>query len=159
MAPPNNTTSSRRTGRVTLQDVAEEAGVGTMTGSRPLNKPDIVSVAFRQGILKAVAKTGYVPNPAASGSQVEIDGRSLRRIRGFQSALTARRPPGGQIQSVNESSSIGVGRRLLSEVLESIQRRTRFFWQRRFGGGSASSGASPATTIARISTPLRSSHS
>ncbi len=41
--------------------------MGTMTVSRALNKPHMVSEAFRQRILKAVAKTGYVPNRAASG--------------------------------------------------------------------------------------------
>jgi hypothetical protein len=38
-----------------------------MTVSRALNKPHLVSEAFRQRILDAVAKTGYVPNRAASG--------------------------------------------------------------------------------------------
>ena len=267
MTAKNNSLSSRRTGRVTLQDVADEAGVGTMTVSRALNKPHMVSEAFRERILKAVAKTGYVPNRTASGlasggvalipvvlptlhhsvyvplldglhsvlpraglgilvscteyminheetlvadllgwnprgiilsgidhspatrtrlkkaripvievmdtdgapvdrsvgfsheavgstaanyladlgrrnivyagTQVEIDGRSIRRIRGFQNALAARLRPSSQIQSLNESSSIGVGRRLLSEVLDKYPKTDAIF----FGNDDLAAGA------------------
>ena len=267
MTAKNSSFSPRRTGRVTVQDVADEAGVGTMTVSRALNKPHMVSEAFRQRILKAVAKTGYVPNRAASGlasggvalipvilptlhhavyvpildglhsvlpkagfeiliscteymadseetlvanllgwnprgiilsgidhtpatrarlkkaripvievmdtdgppldrsvgfsheavgstaanyladlgrrnivyagTQVEIDGRSVRRLRGFQSALAGRGLPNGNIQSSDEPSSIGVGRRLMSGVLETFSKADAIF----FGNDDLAAGA------------------
>jgi len=267
MPHQNRSISPRRTGRVTLQDVADAVGAGTMTVSRALNKPHLVSEAFRQRILDAVAKTGYVPNRAASGlasggvalipvilptlhhsvyvslldglhsvlpkagfeilvscteymtdreealvadllgwnprgiilsgidhsaatrtrlkkaripvievmdtdgtpvdrsvgfsheavgstaanylvdlgrgnivyagTQVEIDGRSVRRVRGFQTALAARGLPDGKIQSLNEPSSIGLGRRLLSEVLEKYPKTDAIF----FGNDDLAAGA------------------
>ncbi|WP_375738573.1 LacI family DNA-binding transcriptional regulator [Pseudomonas boanensis] len=50
----------------TLQDVARMAGVSSMTVSRALTKPDIVSEQTRQKIDHAVRELGYVPNLAAS---------------------------------------------------------------------------------------------
>jgi LacI family gluconate utilization system Gnt-I transcriptional repressor len=76
-------------------------------------------------------------NIVYAGTQVEIDGRSVRRIRGFQSALVARRLPRSQIQSLDESSSIGVGRRLLSEALEKYPKTDAIF----FGNDDLAAGA------------------
>jgi LacI family gluconate utilization system Gnt-I transcriptional repressor len=59
------TPKSRASGRVTLADVAALAGVGTMTASRAINQPDLVSEALRARVEQAVAKLGYVPNGAA----------------------------------------------------------------------------------------------
>jgi LacI family gluconate utilization system Gnt-I transcriptional repressor len=56
---------SRASGRVTLADVAAHAGVGTMTASRVLSQPDLVSPALRARVEQAVAALGYVPNRAA----------------------------------------------------------------------------------------------
>ncbi|MEG0056870.1 LacI family DNA-binding transcriptional regulator [Hafnia sp.] len=56
----------RSTGRVTLADVARLAGVGSMTVSRALRKPDQVSDKLREKIESAVSELGYVPNLAAS---------------------------------------------------------------------------------------------
>ena len=56
---------SRASGRVTLADVAALAGVATMTASRAINQPDIVSPTLRARVEQAVAKLGYVPNGAA----------------------------------------------------------------------------------------------
>jgi len=55
----------RNTGRVTLQDVANFAGVGSMTVSRALRTPDQVSDKLRQKIEEAVETLGYLPNRAA----------------------------------------------------------------------------------------------
>ncbi|KLN96977.1 LacI family DNA-binding transcriptional regulator [Moellerella wisconsensis] len=55
----------RNTGRVTLQDVAKHAGVGSMTVSRALRTPELVSDKLRQKIEQAVEELGYVPNLAA----------------------------------------------------------------------------------------------
>lgn len=58
---------SRSKNRVTVKDVAERAGVGTMTVSRALRAPGSVSEKLRIRIDKAVADLGYVPNRLAGG--------------------------------------------------------------------------------------------
>jgi LacI family transcriptional regulator, gluconate utilization system Gnt-I transcriptional repressor len=52
---------------VTLGDVARHVGVGLMTVSRALRKPEMVSEPIRAKILKAVDELGYVRNRVASG--------------------------------------------------------------------------------------------
>ncbi len=52
-----------RTARI--QDVAKLADVSTATVSRALATPERVSPEARARVLEAIAKTGYVPNPAA----------------------------------------------------------------------------------------------
>ncbi|WP_316978466.1 HTH-type transcriptional regulator GntR [Shumkonia mesophila] len=59
--------SRNRKNRVTVKDVAERAGVGTMTVSRALRAPDSVSAKLRERIEQAVADLGYVPNRLAGG--------------------------------------------------------------------------------------------
>ncbi len=54
-----------RSGRVRMVDVAQHAGVGTITVSRALRTPGRVSPEVRQRVLKAMQATGYVPNLAA----------------------------------------------------------------------------------------------
>lgn len=56
----------RNTGRATLADVAKLAHVGTMTVSRALRHPDMVSDKLREKIDAAVAELGYIPNYSAS---------------------------------------------------------------------------------------------
>jgi LacI family transcriptional regulator, repressor for deo operon, udp, cdd, tsx, nupC, and nupG len=48
-----------------IQDVARLAGVSTATVSRALASPERVSLEMRTRVLEAIAKIGYVPNPAA----------------------------------------------------------------------------------------------
>ena len=55
----------RSTGRVTLNDVAQLAGVGAMTVSRALRTPELVSDKMRERIEAAVEELGYIPNRAA----------------------------------------------------------------------------------------------
>lgn len=55
----------RSTGRVTLNDVAQLAGVGAMTVSRALRTPELVSDKMRERIEAAVDELGYIPNRAA----------------------------------------------------------------------------------------------
>ena len=52
---------------VTLSDVARHVGVGLMTVSRALRKPEMVSDPLRAKILKAVDELGYFRNRVASG--------------------------------------------------------------------------------------------
>jgi LacI family gluconate utilization system Gnt-I transcriptional repressor len=56
---------SRASGRITLAAVAQRAGVATMTASRAITQPDMVSQALRDRVEKAVLELGYVPNRAA----------------------------------------------------------------------------------------------
>ena len=56
---------SRASGRITLAMVAQHAGVATMTASRAITQPDMVSQALRDRVDKAVLELGYVPNRAA----------------------------------------------------------------------------------------------
>ena len=55
----------RASGRVTLAEVAARAGVATMTASRAISQPDMVSPALRSRVEQAAAELGYVPNRAA----------------------------------------------------------------------------------------------
>lgn len=59
--------SRRRSGAVTLHDVARLAGVAPITASRALNTPAQVSDDVRRRVADAVARTGYVPNRLAGG--------------------------------------------------------------------------------------------
>ncbi|WP_316014146.1 LacI family DNA-binding transcriptional regulator [Roseobacter sp. HKCCA0434] len=54
-----------RNSKVTLADVAAEAEVSTITVSRALNRPEIVSEQVRKRVRDAVGRLGYVPNQAA----------------------------------------------------------------------------------------------
>ncbi|WP_317205847.1 LacI family DNA-binding transcriptional regulator [Janthinobacterium sp.] len=56
---------SRASGRSTLAEVAARAGVATMTASRAISQPDMVSPALRARVEQAVAELAYVPNRAA----------------------------------------------------------------------------------------------
>ena len=58
-------TSGSRSGRVRMVDVAQRAGVGTITVSRALRTPQQVSQEVRDRVLAAMEATGYVPNLAA----------------------------------------------------------------------------------------------
>ena len=58
--------SSRRAGRhPTVADVAREAGVSPMTVSRVINGSASVQPETRARVEEAIARIGYVPNPAA----------------------------------------------------------------------------------------------
>jgi LacI family gluconate utilization system Gnt-I transcriptional repressor len=59
------TGKARGTGRATLEEVALLAGVSTMTASRALSQPRLVSESTRVKVEQAVVELGYVPNRAA----------------------------------------------------------------------------------------------
>ncbi|MCA1802651.1 MAG: LacI family transcriptional regulator [Rhodothermaceae bacterium] len=56
---------SRRTGNITLKEVAEAVGVSTMTVSRVINNRPNVDEKTRKKILEAAKKMGYTPNHVA----------------------------------------------------------------------------------------------
>ncbi len=58
-------TRSRATGRVTLADVAQLAGVSTMTVSRALRGERAVDKELVARVQAAADKLGYLPDPAA----------------------------------------------------------------------------------------------
>lgn len=57
----------RGAGRVTLSQVASEAGVSAISVSRYFNQPDQVSPELRERIQDVVQRLGYVPNLVAGG--------------------------------------------------------------------------------------------
>ncbi len=65
-APPARA-ARRKSGGITLRDVARLAKVSAITASRALNTPDKVSPDTLERIRAAVAHTGYVPNLLAGG--------------------------------------------------------------------------------------------
>lgn len=61
------TTGSNNIDKVTLADVAEHAGVSTMTVSRVVNGQDGVGEPMRQRVKSAIEELGYRPNMVARG--------------------------------------------------------------------------------------------
>ena len=62
---PANSRRSRASGRVTLSDVAEAAGVSSMTVSRALRGERRVAPALVDRVREVAASLGYVPDLAA----------------------------------------------------------------------------------------------
>ncbi len=60
-----STTKRRKTGRVTLAQVAKHIGVTSMTVSRALRTPDAVSADMLEKVQSAVDELGYTPNQMA----------------------------------------------------------------------------------------------
>lgn len=56
---------ANRGAHVRLSDVAKKVGVSSITISRALRNPEIVSADLREIILRAVEEMGYIPNLAA----------------------------------------------------------------------------------------------
>ncbi|MGY5582355.1 LacI family DNA-binding transcriptional regulator [Vibrio cincinnatiensis] len=61
----NEPRKRKSTGNVTLADVAKHAGVGSMTVSRALRTPELVSEKLREKIQQVVDELGYIPNKTA----------------------------------------------------------------------------------------------
>src|SRR5262249_57420286 len=57
--------SARATQRVTIDEVARQAGVSPMTVSRVVNGGKYVRDDTRETVMAAVRKLNYMPNPAA----------------------------------------------------------------------------------------------
>ena len=51
--------------RITIEEVAREAGVSTATVSRVLSNPGVVRISTRELVLAAVHKLDYQPDAAA----------------------------------------------------------------------------------------------
>lgn len=67
MHRPIRKSRSDAPGKVTLEMVAERAGVSPSTVSRILNGTAVVSDEKRAAVDRAIAKLGFVPNPVARG--------------------------------------------------------------------------------------------
>lgn len=76
---------TKRHGTVTLADVAKLAGVSTITASRALSNPRVVSPDTQRKVREAVEATGYVPNLLAGG----LKSNRSRLIACLSPALTA----------------------------------------------------------------------
>lgn len=72
----------------TLEDVAREAGVSGQTVSRVLNKPDVVSAATREKVIRAMQALHYVPNRSAQ----LLAGKSAPSIGLITASLTLHAP-------------------------------------------------------------------
>lgn len=118
----------RSTGKVTLSDVAKKAGVGTMTVSRAIRTPDLVSEKLRDKIQQVVDEMGYIPNKAA-GALASAESYSIALILpslidkscalflpSFQQALNR---AGYQLMLGYSDYSIEQEEKLLSTFLES----------------------------------------
>jgi LacI family gluconate utilization system Gnt-I transcriptional repressor len=69
---------------LSLDDVAEAAGVSLITASRALGNPSIVSEKTRERVRQAVEATGYIPNLLAGG----LKSRRSRMVAGVVPALS-----------------------------------------------------------------------
>lgn len=69
----------RGSGRATIHDVARQAGVGSITVSRYLKQPDLVSAELSARIVAAIKKLNYVPNLVAGGL-ASIGGRIIGMV-------------------------------------------------------------------------------
>jgi LacI family transcriptional regulator len=58
--------------RPTIQDVAREAGVSTVTVSRVANDPGLVKAATRERVEAAMRRLGYAPNAAAQSIRANV---------------------------------------------------------------------------------------
>ncbi|WP_169389557.1 LacI family DNA-binding transcriptional regulator [Deinococcus aquatilis] len=59
--------TGRKRQRITIADVALRARVATMTASRALNRPEMVSDELRARVLQAAEDLNYIPDRAAGG--------------------------------------------------------------------------------------------
>ncbi|MEI8632680.1 LacI family DNA-binding transcriptional regulator [Vibrio sp. PP-XX7] len=59
------TRKRKGSGKITIADVAKKAGVGSMTVSRTLRTPELVSDKLREKIQQVIEELGYIPNKAA----------------------------------------------------------------------------------------------
>ncbi|TLF52267.1 LacI family DNA-binding transcriptional regulator [Halomonas urmiana] len=76
---PSRTRRRRGSAHPTLKDVAEAAGVSSITASRALNTPERVNEETRKRVLQAVDRVGYVPNLIA-GSLASASSRFIAVI-------------------------------------------------------------------------------
>ncbi|MBU6268159.1 MAG: LacI family DNA-binding transcriptional regulator [Sphingomonadales bacterium] len=93
----------------TIADVAREAGVSPMTVSRVINRGGNVVAATQEKVEQAIARLGYVPNPAA---------RSLAGGRHCRIALLHGNPSAAYLSEFLMGSLAEAGRRDAQLVVE-----------------------------------------
>lgn len=84
-------TTRRRKGAVTMDEVARHAGVSVMTVSRVMNNVPGVKKTTRETVMRAVAELGYSPNAAA---------RSLARHGSGRVGLLYSNPSAGYLSEI-----------------------------------------------------------
>ncbi len=57
----------KTTGAITLREVADLAGVSTISVSRAINSPSLVTPKLLKKVQDVIEQTGYVPNRMAGG--------------------------------------------------------------------------------------------
>ncbi len=72
-ANKNNTSGRRRTGTISIRDVAQRAGVSIATVSRTVNHIPTVNAELARRVWKAIDEVGYLPNTQA---RALVSGRS-----------------------------------------------------------------------------------
>ena len=83
--------TKKRTGGVTMDHVAREAGVSLMTVSRVMNNVPTVKASTREAVMRAVKQLGYSPNAAA---------RSLARNGAGRIGLLYSNPSAGYLSQL-----------------------------------------------------------
>ena len=121
MKPKNKTSGGTRSaaqapsGPVTIEMVAQMAGVSLSTVSRILNGTATVSETKTRAVDAAIAELGFVPNPVArglAGAPMERRAVARRPLRGRRrtggiSARLARRPARLGLRLLDEPHGLG----------------------------------------------------
>ncbi len=106
---------------VGIKDVARAAGVSVGTVSNVLNRPDSVSEARREQVLRAIAELGYVPNDAARQLKVGVS-RSVGLI-----VIDARNPFYDSLSLAAQSYAEAAGLGLFVANSSGVAQRERFY--------------------------------
>ena len=127
--------------KVTIQDVAREAGVALGTVSNALNHPDKVRPSTREAVERAMDKLGYTPNQSArllAGGKNNVFGLVLPRLdHGFSLQIAN----GAHNEAQRNGFDIVIANAGNDDILES--RYMRFFMGMQMAGVMAQPMAGP----------------
>lgn len=124
----------RTSGRVTLQDIADYVGVGTMTVSRVMRTPELVSDSIRSKVEQAAHALGYTPNQDASAVANSAERITLQDVArqagvGAMTVSRALRDPSqvsaGSLKKINEAiRALGYVPNVSASALATAQHNT-----------------------------------
>lgn len=124
----------RGSGRVTLQDIADYVGVGTMTVSRVMRTPERVSESIRLKVEQAARALGYTPNADASATVNSENRVTLQDVAdhagvGVMTVSRALRDPGQvsarSFQKINDAiKTLGYVQNAPASALASVRQGT-----------------------------------